>query len=179
MANVRTSRRSGFIIRNGVQRRESVWIGLVATDTGLGAATTPVLFSGYSAAALALRPFTIVRTRGWFSIRSDQEGADETYAASLAMAIVSDQALAIGVTAVPTAVTNRESDLFFLYEELSGNFVFVSGLTAFESAPGTKFDSKAMRKVEVGQDIAVTIESPAVSNGVAVYKAGRQLVKLH
>ena len=180
MSNVTTRRKSGFILRSGVMRRESVWLALVPTFTTVAVAATPVLFGGYSAAALALRPFTIVRTRGFWRINSDQEGADEAYSCALAMAIVSDQALAIGVTAVPTPNTDRDSDLFFLFEELAGSFLFSSGLNVQTNPSQSQFDSKAMRKVEDGQDIAVTVESPTgISDGLTVYKGGRQLVKLH
>ncbi len=179
MANVHTRTKSGFIRRNGVMRRESVWVALTPTITTLAASSTPVLFTGYSAAVLAMIPFTIVRTRGYMALRSDQEGADENFSCALAMAIVSIQALAIGVTAVPTADSDRDSDLFFLFEELAGSFIFVAGLAAQSNAISGSFDSRAMRKVEDGQDIAVTIEGTAVSAGQIVYKGGRQLIKLH
>ncbi len=179
MANISRSRKSGFVLRGGVMRRESLWIGIVATTTSLPSAGNQVLFSGFDATTLGLRPFTIVRTRGFWRLHSDQEGADEIYAAGLGMAIVSDQALAIGVTAVPTPDTDRDSDLWFLYEELAGSFSFISGLNAFDLAPSAQFDSKAMRKVEDGSDIAIVLQSNAISSGVIAYKSGRLLIKLH
>ena len=77
MANLRTGRKSGFITRGGVSRRETVWFGDVYTNTAVAAANTAVLLSSLNAAALALRPFTIVRTRGQLSIRTDQTAATE------------------------------------------------------------------------------------------------------
>jgi hypothetical protein len=44
--------------------RETLWMGIAASDTALASASSVVLFGGFSAAQLALRPFTIVRTRG-------------------------------------------------------------------------------------------------------------------
>jgi len=160
-------------------RRESMWISLFETATGLAAASTAALFAGYTAAVLSLRPFTIIRTRGIFQINSDQQAVGELYHAGLAMSIVSDQALAIGVTAVPTPMTDRSSDLFFLYEELAGRVRFADATGITDQGIFTTFDSKAMRKVEEGQDIAVTIETSTISLGTEVVKAGRQLIKLH
>jgi len=167
-------------LRGGVQRRESLWVAIVATETVLSGAGIDVLFTGYSAAVLALRPFTIVRTRGVVTFRSDQVATSELYNGVLAMAIVTDQALAAGVGSVPTGDTDRDSDAFFVYEEGMG-IVQVVSAAGFEGAYGQQreFDSKAMRKVEDGFDIAVTIQATAQSNGMFIGKAGRQLIKLH
>jgi len=129
---------------------------------------------------LALRPFTVVRTRGVFSHASDQVAAVERQVTSLGMAVVSDQAVAIGVTAVPTPEADRESDLFFVYETLQSRFVFVTaaGFDA-QSMTSLYYDSKAMRKVEDGQDIVVVLETASISNGVDAVISGRMLIKLH
>ena len=55
-----------------------------------------------SAIGLALRPFTLIRVRGIFTIASDQSAATETQVGALGVAVVSEQAASIGVTAVPT-----------------------------------------------------------------------------
>ncbi len=180
MANIIVRRKSGFIRRSGGMRRQSVWIPITPTDTTLAAASTAVLFAGLSTAALALRPFTIVRTRGIFWVRSDQLGASEDYMASLGAAVVSDQALAIGVTAVPTPETDRGSDLFFLYESAAqGITIFSSvGHSGFEGN-FLQFDSRAMRKVNEDEDVAMSIETAPISAGAQVLKAGRMLLKLH
>jgi len=166
--------------RGRSSRRQTVWLGIGPTHSALGAASTATLFTGLSAAQLAMRPFTIIRTRGIIGIKSDQQAANEFQHAALGMAVVSDQALAIGVTAVPTPDTDRDSDLFFVYEELAAEFVFTTG-AAFNSDGMTSrtFDSKAMRKVEEGSDIAITIETTSTSSGVTFTKAGRMLIKTH
>ena len=63
--------------RSGGARRLTTWIGFnpVQTD-GLAVAGGSAIFS-LNAAALALRPFTIVRTHFEFALRSDQAGAIE------------------------------------------------------------------------------------------------------
>ena len=162
-------------------RRESKWIAIAATETAISGANSAVLFTGFSAVDLGLRPFTIVRSRGFFSVMSDQIAASERWGASIGMAVVSDQAFAIGVTAVPTPETDRDSDLWYVYETLMGRVQFVSstGITLYGATPWIQYDSRAMRKVEEGQDCAIVVETNSVSNGVQISKAGRMLIKLH
>jgi len=178
MANIRVARRSGRIFRGGSFRRDTQWGSLASTVTTL-ASGTPVLFGGLSAVGLALRPFTIIRVRGYLNIASDQLAAAEHYAASFGMCVVTEQALAIGVTAVPTPQTDKSSDLWFVYEELAGAVKFIAGAALSEQSPGFSFDSRAMRKVEEGQDIAVVEESVTGFVGCELYKGGRFLLKLH
>jgi len=175
------ARKSGFVRRGGVMRRETLWLGIAATDTALGAATTAAIINSAPAGVLALRPFTIVRTRGLLNVRSDQISADETFGAALGFSVVSDQALAIGVTAVPTPVTDQGSDMFFVYEEVLGKFSFITGV-GFQSGGADQcryYDSKAMRKVNDNQDISFAIESQSVVSSGQVLHSGRMLVKLH
>ena len=179
MANIRRARRSGSIFRGGKSVRESVWLSIAPTTTTITAAGTSVLFTGFSAGALALRPFTIVRTRGTLAIRSDQAVATEVFQASLGLAVVSDQAIAIGVTAVPSPETDRDSDLWFVYETLEGFFVLSSAIGIYEAQIRKEFDSRAMRKVEDGQDVATVLETSSISAGCVILKAGRMLLKLH
>jgi len=176
MANIHRSRKGGFTLRGGVMRRESLWVAIAATQTTVATASTAVLFTGLTATLLGMRPFTIVRNRGLFHIRSDQIAATEDGSASYGLAVVSDQALAIGVTAVPTPETDKDSDLWLLFVTLATS---VAANVVSEMGKFVEFDSKAMRKVEEGQDIAGSIETTTVSDGLIVYKTGRMLIKLH
>jgi len=180
MTNIRTSRKSGFLLRGGSMRRETEWGELSTVEASLTGAPTAVLASSLSAAALALRPFTIVRVRGIMHIRSDQIAASETYGGDLGMAVVSDQAVAIGVTAVPTPLTDKASDLFFVYEQLFSRFQVGSGAgtgVPQDSGVWKPFDSKAMRKVNGDQDVIVSLENEIA--GTVLTFSGRFLIKLH
>ncbi len=110
---------------------------------------------------------------------TDQNAASEVYHGSLAMAVVSEQAAAIGVTAVPTPGTDRDSDLFFLYEEQMGEFTLGDATGFIEEHLTKEFDSKAMRKVNNDQQIAIVAESETGGNGIIMRVAGRMLIKLH
>ncbi len=179
VASIHRSRKSGFTLRSGGMRRETLWIPAPAADTTLGAASTAAIIGSFSAAALALRPFTIVRTRGFLHIRSDQTAATENWGASYGLAVVSDQAVAIGVTAVPTPETDKGSDLWFVYESIYGQFTLGSQVAFTEVGYFKDFDSRAMRKVEDGQDLIIAIETPSISGSARVMDTLRMLIKLH
>ena len=174
MANrVQSTRRVSF--QRG-ERRKTVWVDVATTESTLVGAPTVVLINSASAGLLDLRPFTIVRVRGYLFVTSDQFAATESYGVAMGAAVVSDQAVAIGVTAVPTPVTDKQSDLWFVFENLFSRATVSAGPNEL-SPVGIKYDSKAMRKVEDGQDIIFTLENEI--NGVRVLHSARMLIKLH
>ncbi len=182
MARIHTGRKSGFVLRGGSLRRETVWIDVVESFNALPVGTS-ILLNVTGAGVLALRPFTVVRTRGMIGIRTDQVAATEDQAASFGYAIVSDQAVAIGVTAVPTPVTDRSSDAWFVYEDILADINSVGSATSNMGKTGEykDYDSRAMRKVEDGFQMITVVESPAVgiAQGANFKHVGRLLIKLH
>ena len=178
MANLNIRRRSGFIQRGGVMRRESLWLAVVTTATGLATASTAAIINTLNAAGLALRPFTVVRTRGTWLLTSDQAVASESFAAGIAACVVSDQAAAIGVTAVPTPVTDKGSDLFFMYDWNAGGFSFGTNIGFGEERIVKDYDSRAMRKVNEDQEPVFVIENDAF-DGLLLTHSARMLIKLH
>ncbi len=172
------ARKSGFVRRHGVMRRETVWFQFGFISTTLAASATASMGISLNAAALLLRPFTVVRTRMNWLVRSDQSAASETYIGNFGFAVVSDQAVAIGVTAVPTPATDLGSDLWFLQDQWIGRFELV-GSAINEDTQARKIDSKAMRKVDIGQDIVGVTEAGIGGTGCVVQTVGRMLVKLH
>ncbi len=160
-------------------RRESLWFFVTGSFTNLVSFQTAALINLLSAGALALRPFTVVRTRGFWHIKTDQTAAAEQQAANLGYAVVSDQASAIGVTAVPTPTTDQGSDLWQTYASLMTSQG--AGQVDSNLGVGGEFDSRAMRKVEDGQDFVVVIETElaGLTLGCDVRHTGRVLIKLH
>ena len=177
MANITVGRKSGFIRRSEGMRRQTRWLELPTVESTLGGAPTAVLALVLTTAEKALRPFTIVRTRGIIHIRSDQAAASETYGADLGIAVVTDQAVAVGITAVPTPLTDKGSDAWFVYEQLFSHLSVRSDIGQLKEGAFTTFDSKAMRKVDDGFDVAVVQENEIA--GVVMTISGRMLVKLH
>ncbi len=164
--------------RERSQRRQTLWIASQPASTALASASTGVFLSSLNAAALALRPFTIVRTRGRIFLRSDQLATSEDYDVAYGMTVVTDQASAVGVTAIPTPINEMESD-WFVYEQLVGRFSFATSAAFNESGVGKDFDSKAMRKVDLGSDMVVVAEPSAVADGQVLWDSFRMLIKLH
>ncbi len=91
--------------------------------------------------------------------------------------IVTDAAAAIGITAIPGAVTDASDDNWYLWEPFGavlGNDAGAVGNAASTLAM-TDFDSKAMRKVESGFQIAFVVENASASTGLA-FSAGISLL---
>ena len=179
MANIRTGRKSGFVVRSGARKRDTIWFefGLAAV-TLASSATAALLYTGLNSAALLLRPFTVVRTRFRWVVRSDQSAATESFTGNVGFAVVSDQATAIGITAVPTPATDMGSDLFWLIDQWIGRVELI-GTDWTSDLVDRVIDSKAMRKVDIGQDMAISAEAGIGDQGCIVRVAGRMLVKIH
>ncbi len=174
------ARKSGFVRRNNVMRRATAWIEVVPTSTSLSAASTAALVSVANAALLAARPFTVVRTRGHIYVRSDQQIASEAWGASIGWCTAEDAAVAIGVTAVPTPITDMGSDSFFAYETLGGRFTFGDASGLMEAGAQLAYDSKAMRKCEDdGTSPILVMETSALASSAVIVHQARMLIKLH
>ena len=155
--------------------RKSLWLTFVPTVTTVATNTTAVLVASLNAAALALRPFTIVRTYLEMWLKSDQAGAVELQTISLGMAVVLDPFSVVGVTAIPTPTTDSGSSLWFVHRYLFGSeTAFVDNQRPAASA---SIDSKAMRKVDEGQDIVLAVEGGGTGSGMIVTVGGRVLIK--
>ena len=180
MANIRSARRSGFVRRGGHMVRETIWGDVVATSTNLPGANSGVLINVTGAGFLALRPFTVVRLRGLLYIASDQAAASETQLAAFGACVVTDQAAAIGITAVPTPFIDQDSDSWFAYETMANDFLFDGGGQGGNTGRVHRYDSKAMRKVEDGSQVIFVIENSALAaDGCNITHSARLLIKLH
>ncbi len=165
-------------LRQG-RRREMVWIGGGPFITSLNSSGV-ALISSLNAAALAARPFTIVRARGWLKIISDQTANTENSFAVYGHIVAKETAVGAGIASLPTPVTEAFAD-FHVYEMLSSGIKVVSAVSTFEGGFQRGFDSKAMRKVQDDDDIAEVAEAPAsgISEGMTLTSGFRILVKLH
>ncbi len=162
------------------QRRQSLWVGSPDSTGVVAIAAGGVRLDGsFNTAALQLRPFTIVRTRGWVFVKSDQEVATEVPFGAMGMAVVSDQAVAIGITAVPTPITDESSDLFFMWTPFVSDISVSSAIGIIKGGSLFEFDSKAMRKVEEGEDLAITLENASATAGLQFITKFRILLKMH
>jgi len=157
--------------------RTKMWIGAgLAAQTVTGA--TPALIGVLNAAALLLRPFTILRSRLYFRVRSDQTAATEVNTGVVSCQVVTDSATTAGIGSIPSPLTEPTAD-FFVYEPFAYEFEFRDA-TGASDVSGRAFtvDSKAMRKVGHDDDVAVVLEQRGAA-GVTIGVEGRMLVQLH
>ncbi len=156
------------------QRRLTTWVPLVPLEVTM-VATGGTLIASLNAAALALRPFTVVRAHLHLGLRSDQAASIENQAVGVGLAVVSDQAVAVGVTAVPTPITDIDSEFWFLHQLLYADESNLTDRT--RSGQYMEVDSKAMRKVSAAEDIIFVGEKAGISDGVILTIGGRLLIK--
>ncbi len=161
----------------GRSDRQPVWFGINLQVTTVPGASA-ILIGSLNAAALLLRPFTVVRTHILVSWSSDQVAASEISNGAFGTIVVSEQALAAGVASIPDPIGEADAP-FFTWQAFSQQFLFADA-TGFESAGWSQYeiDSKAMRKVGNNEDIAFVATNAAALGG-QIELIGRMLVKLH
>ena len=170
--------RRGFSrpLRQG-QRRATEWIASADINAvaSLGGGLSVLQSAILSSVNLDLVPSTIVRTRGFIFVQSDQAAASEQQLGAIGFSVVSEQAAAAGVASVPSPITDETSEMFFLWQP----FAFSHGAGTVDSQRGgmVDFDSRAMRKWQDGEAIAVVIEN-AGTFGIEFWLKFRMLVKL-
>jgi len=175
--------RRGFSrpLRQG-QRRQTEWTAsaLVTAVRTLAASTISLDQSFSSAGLLGVSPATIVRTRGEFMVRSDQDAANETPFGAFGFHIANENARAAGAGSLLRPDTDATDDLWFVHQFFSGgNFGASTG--ALFANPWTRytFDSKAMRKIQEGDAIVVMVQNTSSSGGIEFLIHFRLLFKLH
>ena len=170
------ARRQHVVSRSG-QKRQMIWVGANVSDTTLVASGNAMLTS-LNAAALALRPFTIVRTHLLISFGSDQNTATEKPFGQYGRIVVKETASAVGVTAIPTPGTETDAD-WFVWQGLCHSLQFTSGVGIQNPADNQYVvDSKAMRKVGTDDDLVSVVQLSAAF-GAEIVVRGRYLIKLH
>ena len=155
--------------------KSKVWLG-VNLDALTVAASSLNLLSSLNATALALRPFTVLRSHLTILYTTDQSSAAETPFGALGMIVASDKAVATGITAVPTPITQSDGD-FFVWQGLQEKYEFITGV-GFQNV-GTHYsvDSKAMRKVQIDENVAIVQEQTSAVGAIIIIH-GRFLVQL-
>ena len=158
-------------------RRATDWIASSAeTTTTALAASTAVLDQQFT----FLEPATIVRVRGDLWIASDQGAATENPFGSMGICVVREQAATVGITAVPLPYTDAPDEAWFLLQNFAERTRFFTGAGMEHGLfQHYELDSKAMRKVAQGDNIAVVVENADATAGLLFLMTFRILVKLH
>ncbi len=169
------ARRSSRFVRPSP--RTKIWLGAGIAQATL-TTNTATLIGILNAGALALRPFTILRTRLVIQLRSDQQAAAENPTGAYGEIVVKESATTAGIGSLPTPLTEPDAD-FHVYQGMTSSFTFITA-AGFESNAGRQYtiDSKAMRKVGPQDDIATVFEMRNVGGGIMNVE-GRILIQLH
>ncbi len=157
----RPVRRSGGIRR--ARRVPGTWSRdqIIPTTVPFGSA---ILLSGLLLSNPGIGE-TVRRTVGQIFVRSDQVAAGEDVVGAFGMIVVSDPALAIGITAVPNPVDEESDDGWFVWQGLSAT----QGGSAGRTGQLIQFDSRAMRRVEEGFAIALVVANSAGAAGMVMF----------
>jgi len=171
-------RRGSFAV--GGKRRQTEWFASanISAETAL-AANTFLFSQSFTAAELAKRPFTITRTVGSLWVRPDVVSPTEFPFGAMGFIVVSEKAVATGVTAIPDPITQEASDEWFVYTQwLTSVFAATAASISTQPYMEHKFDSRAQRKVQDGEDVAVVISNANAAHGCAVILKFRMLIKV-
>jgi len=170
----------GRVVRRSFSRspgRLTEWqADLFLSDFVALPANSFLILSVLAAAGLAKRPFTITRSVGLLTIRSDQAAAVEFPFGAVGGMVVSDKASTTGATAVPDPVTEAASDEWFMYQQwvVGGD----ASTNVGQSTVQFKFDSRAQRKVQDGEDYVYVIANSSATDGASFVFNVRTLIKL-
>ena len=171
--------RRQFSNRVGPKRLTDWAFGVIGASYVSVPPSSKVVLASFSGANLSdISPGTIVRTRGMFSIASDQISATETQIGAFGIALVNDVARALGVTGIPGPATDTLWDGWFVHRFFAQRMQFASS-SGFDGRGATEYevDSKAMRKFESDQGLVVVLENNHATNGLFVATNLRFLVK--
>ena len=149
------------------RRHNRAWSGVHSVTTTAVAAGAKVLLGSF--APTTSGDVTVLRSVGVISIKSDQAVSTELQQGSFGMIVVTDVALATGITAIPGPVTNMADDGWFLFQSFHQEFTFLTGVGFNNNGMNSmQFDSRAKRIVEDGRSIAIVVENANASHGFDV-----------
>ena len=164
------------LIRRGT-RRATFWAGS-AIDTAPSAVAAATTIHDQTLIGTD-DPETVVRTRGIFTVETDQTTAAEFPFGAIGMAVVNNQAVSVGPTAFPSPYTDSDSDLWFLHQFWAAPVRIGTDATGiYRAAYQVEFDSKAMRRLTGDESIVVVVENGSAANGAQYNLSFRMLLKV-
>ena len=159
---------------NRTSRPNRGWAGLAPAATTSIPAASKVLVAAFTLDNDGIDE-TVLRTVGLLTVASDQDTSDEQQFGALGIIVVTDVAIATGITAIPDPVSEVGDDGWLLYVPF-GSMLRVQDQTGFSPDWGQRypFDSKAKRVVHSGFSLAVVVAN-AGTHGIDVRVAFRLL----
>ena len=135
-----------------------------------------LLISSFDAEAGGAPRPTMVRNRGAVVHRPTALAADIEYSGAFGVGVVSAQAFAIGITALPGPWSDADWSGWMVWRSFAGAFDVTSDISRILLHTVLEVDSKAMRKIGPN-DIVVTMAESA-TGGFDIFDGVRQLLKL-
>ncbi len=178
MAN-RSFNRSGTFRRGGSRRLTDWGVQLATTGRIAIPANSKVLVAAVTAAVLEEQaPATIVRTRGYLSVLTDNVTASETQIGAFGCALFNSVSLNAGIASLPSPGTDGTFDGWFVWSAF-GQATQVNSAIGFNTlaAERIEVDSKAMRKFDRDLGLAFIVDNQHATNAFNVMFNFRLLIK--
>lgn len=119
---------------------------------------------------------TVVRSRGFISIRPEAENADLEVTGAFGIGVVSAEAFTAGVASIPEPFSDGDWGGWLVWQPFGFNFEFQSGIGLHFPDWRFEVDSKAMRRLSPSEALVCVAESQ--SGAFKVQFPARVLVKL-
>ena len=172
-------RQRGFSPGRQALRRKTSW-GLGPGGTGATQVTSSGALIVGAGASATDDGLTLVRTRGSFDMQiADTAGISDAIIGAMGIGIVTAEAFAIGITAVPSPITDDVWDGWLFHQYFGYSPGLIISTTLVSAGYRIPVDSKAMRKLDFGDTIFFGLET--VETGTVVLNVmanSRLLVKL-
>ena len=172
--------RSRFPSRSEASRRKVSWgIGPSGQIVAISTSSVNLFPSGAEA---QLSDMTITRFRGSLLLTmNNDEVANEGFDWAFGVAVVSQNAFGVGITAIPAPLTDIAWDGWFVHEQ--GTIVQPEAVPNFSSdalVERRPLDSKAMRKINETDTIVAVLETSEIGDGttMSAFLRTRMLFKL-
>ena len=154
--------------------RSKVWVAVGSGQVTLVTNTNTLVLS-LNAAALALRPFTVLRQRIMLHFESDQVAVSELTEGACGTIVVKDQAVVGGAGSIPDPLVDADAE-WVMYQPMASSFLFGDGTGFADSGTQYLVDSKSMRKVNINEQF-VFMARAALGSNLTI--RGRTLLQLH
>jgi len=141
------------------------WVGFNSTATVALAAGNKIVVG--SIVLSTAFDETITRIRGTLSVASDQIMATETPMGSYGAIIVSEDAFAIGITAIPSPGNDASNDGWIMWHSFVSPLIVYS-VASVQHPAGTQMviDSKAQRILREGSRLVFVLENTSALHGL-------------
>jgi hypothetical protein len=123
---------------------------------------------------------TLVRTRGFAALRSDQVAASEPQLLTYGVAIVKEAARLAGAASLPDPFTDADDSIWQTWGQMFGRIEVLSAVGFDGQNQSTQvIDSKAQRKIDTGESLVLMATNANATSGLSITMGLRFLFKLH